>query len=196
NDPYVKKAQQEHYRSRAAYKLLEIDALERLLRPGLVIVDLGCAPGAWCQVIQRQLKPGGGRCEIIGLDMLPMEPIEGVKFLQGDFREQAVLDSLEAVLDGRQVDLVLSDMAPNLTGVGAADLAMMGHLLELSLAFARQHLSDQGALLAKGFHGSGFSQLVREFKEAFHEVRERKPPASRAESAETYLVGRGPRRGR
>lgn len=193
NDPYVKRAQVEGYRSRAAYKLLEIDAMERLIRPGQQVVDLGCAPGAWCQVVRARQRELGGTGRIVGLDMLPMEPLEGVEFIQGDFREDEGLARLEAVVGDRSLDLVLSDMAPNLSGVAAADLARMADLAELALAFATAHLGPHGVLLVKCFHGSGFSQFVTACRQAFHQVRERKPAASRAESAETYLVARGPR---
>jgi 23S rRNA (uridine2552-2'-O)-methyltransferase len=191
NDPYVKRAQVDGYRSRAAYKLIEIDASERLIRAGQRVVDLGCAPGAWCQVVRERQRALGAAGIIVGLDLLPMEPLPGVTFLQGDFREAGVLAELERTLGGNRVDLVLSDLAPNLSGVAVADAARMAHLAELALAFAGEHLTPDGALLVKCFHGSGFSQLVSAFREVFSQVRERKPAASRAESAETYLVARG-----
>jgi 23S rRNA (uridine2552-2'-O)-methyltransferase len=197
NDPYVKLAQQRRYRSRAAFKLIEIDEQDRLIRPGQTIVDLGSAPGSWSQVLREKLAGPGGAVDgrIVAIDVLPMEPVEGVAFLQGDFREDEVLGRLEAMLEGRKVDLVLSDMAPNLSGVGLADAARMGHLAELALEFALRHLKPDGALLIKCFHGSGYSQIVEAFKRAFVSVAARKPKASRAESAETYLLGRRPKQG-
>lgn len=193
NDPYVKLAQQHGYRSRAAYKLIEIDQQDHLIRPGDTIVDLGSAPGAWCQVLRERLAvPGGGiRGRIIALDLLPMEPVADVEFLQGDFREDAVVEALERALEGAQADLIVSDMAPNLSGVAPADAARMSDLIELAVDFARDHLKRDGALLVKCFHGSGYSQLVELFKRNFVRVAPRKPKASRDKSAETYLLGRG-----
>ena len=193
NDPYVKLAQQHHYRSRAAYKLIEIDEQDRLIRPGMTIVDLGSAPGAWSQVLRERLaKPGGGlRGRILALDILPMEPVADVEFIQGDFREEQVLRQLEALVGDSRVDLVVSDMAPNLSGVGVADAARMSDLIELALDFACNHLRPEGALLVKCFHGTGYSQLVELFKRSFVKVSPRKPKASRDESAETYLLGKG-----
>ena len=196
NDPYVKLAQQRKYRSRAAFKLLEIDDQDRLIRPGMTVVDLGSAPGSWSQVLRERLAGPGGTVNgrIVAIDLLPMEPVDGVDFLEGDFRDDAVLAALEAKLGGQPVDLVVSDMAPNLSGVGLADAARMGHLAELALEFAVRHLKPGGALLIKCFHGSGYSQIVEAFKREFTTVAVRKPKASRAESAETYLLGRGPKR--
>lgn len=198
-DPYVRRAQAEGYRSRAAYKLAEIDETFHLLRPGQTVVDLGAAPGAWSQYLRRRLLSGddagqGGKASastLIALDLLPMEPIEGVRFLQGDFREDAALQALEVALQGRAVDLVVSDMAPNLSGVASADAARMADLVELAVDFAERHLRPQGALVAKVFHGSGYSQLVERFKRSFRVVKPHKPAASRARSAETFLVGIG-----
>lgn len=195
-DPYVKRAQREGYRARAAYKLAEIDESLRLVQRGSRIVDLGSTPGAWSQYLQRKLThPGadGPRVHgtLIALDILPMEPLEGVHFLQGDFREQDVLDRLVAALGGQRVDLVLSDMAPNLTGIAATDSARVSDLVELAVEFAVDHLVPEGALLAKVFHGSGYSQLVQLFKDHFRQVRPIKPGASRSKSSETYLFGRG-----
>ena len=197
NDPYVKLAQQRNYRSRAAFKLIEIDEQDRLIRPGMTIVDLGSAPGSWSQVLREKLAaPGGGlHGRIVAIDVLPMEPVADVEFLQGDFRDDAVLAQLESALGGAPVDLVVSDMAPNLSGVGSADAARMEHLAELALEFSRRHLKPQGALLIKCFHGSGYSQIVESFKRAFATVAPRKPKASRDKSAETYLLGRGVKRG-
>jgi len=201
NDPYVRRAQQEGYRSRAAYKLMEIDEALGLVRPGQVVVDLGSAPGAWSQYLRRRFAPksagSGGAApgalhgSIVALDLLPMEPVEGVVFLQGDFRDEAVAAALHEALAGRAVDLMVSDMAPNLSGIESADAARMAHLVEVALAFAQAHLRPEGALLCKVFHGSGYSQLVEGFKRVFRTVKPVKPKASRDRSAETFLVGRG-----
>lgn len=195
NDPYVKLAQKHQYRSRAAFKLIEIVDQDKLIRRGMTVVDLGSAPGAWSQVLREKLarpsaEGGGVDGRIIALDLLPMEPIDGVEFIQGDFREDEVVIRLEQALDGRKVDLVVSDMAPNLSGVAAADSARMGDLVELAVDFAQAHLKPDGALLVKCFHGSGYSQLVERFRRAFVIVAPRKPKASRDKSAETYLLGR------
>ena len=196
NDPYVKLAQRDGYRARAAYKLKEIDEALRLLRPGQVVVDLGSAPGAWSQYLRRRFAPGGAAVgaldgSIIALDMLPMEPIEGVVFIEGDFREDAVVQTLTAELGGRPVDVVVSDMAPNLSGIESSDAARIAHLVELAVDFSCQHLRPEGALVCKVFHGSGYSQLVSLFKQRFRVVKPIKPKASRDKSAETFLVGVG-----
>ena len=193
NDPYVKLAQQKGYRARAAFKLLEIVDSEGLLKPGDIVVDLGSAPGSWSQVARERLVGPGGvlRGRVIALDMLPMEPIADVEFIQGDFREESVLQQLETLLEGRAVDLVISDMAPNLSGVGVADAARIQHVCELAMEFSGNHLKPDGALIVKAFHGSGFSQIVELFKQQFQRVVERKPKASRDKSSETFLVGRG-----
>lgn len=195
-DPYVKLAQKEGYRARAAYKLKEIDEALGLVKPGQVIVDLGATPGAWSQYLRRRLAPQGAAVgelpgTIIALDVLDFEPIEGVTFLQGDFRDDAVLASLEQVLAGRPVDLVVSDMAPNLSGIESADAARISHLVELAVEFACRHLKPAGALVCKTFHGSGYSQQARLFKDRFRVVKPIKPKASRDKSAETFLVGIG-----
>jgi 23S rRNA (uridine2552-2'-O)-methyltransferase len=201
NDPYVKMAQREGYRARAAYKLKEIDETLALIKPGQVVVDLGAAPGAWSQYLRRRFAPkeagiGGAAVgqlngTIIGLDMIEVEPIEGVQFIQGDFNEESVLAELEALLAGRPVDLVLSDMAPNLSGIASSDSARVAHLVELAHDFSLKHLRPEGALVVKLFHGSGYSQLVERFKKTFRVVRPVKPKASRDRSAETFLVGIG-----
>lgn len=192
NDPYVKRAQKDGYRSRAAYKLQEIDEAERLIRPGMRIVDLGCAPGAWSQYLRHKLVGPAGvlRGTVVGLDLLPMEPIAGITFVQGDFHDDAVLAQLDAAVGSEPLDVVLSDMAPNLSGIAASDSARMATLHELALDFALAHLQPQGALLVKGFHGSGYSQTVERFKKVFRQVRALKPKASRDKSAETFLLGR------
>jgi 23S rRNA (uridine2552-2'-O)-methyltransferase len=201
NDPYVKQAQREGYRARAAYKLKEIDESLGLLKPGQLVVDLGATPGAWSQYVRRKFAPkdagSGGAAAgeldgaIFALDLLELEPIEGVRFVQGDFREEAVAEQLESLLGGRAVDVVLSDMAPNLSGIESSDSARMSHLVELAVEFAQKHLRPQGALVCKVFHGSGYSQLAKLFKNSFSVVKPIKPKASRDKSAETFLVGIG-----
>ncbi len=193
NDPYVKMAQQQGYRARAAFKLTEILDAEKLMRKGDVIVDLGATPGSWSQVARERLLGAGGVIQgrVIALDLLPMEPIAGVEFIEGDFREDSVLEALSERLAGAKVDLVLSDMAPNLSGVSSADSARIQHVCDLAVDFAVNHLKPDGALIAKAFHGSGFSQIVENFKRHFRRVVERKPKASRDKSSETFLVGRG-----
>ncbi len=200
NDPYVKMAQKDGYRARAAYKLKEIDETLRLIRPGQVVVDLGAAPGAWSQYLRRKFAgtfEGKGAAvgelngTILALDLLAIEPIEGVTFLQGDFREESVSQQLVQALQGRPVDVVLSDMAPNLSGIESADGARMTHLIELAVEFAEQHMRPDGALVVKAFHGSGYSQLVKLFKNQFRVVKPIKPKSSRDKSSETFLVGMG-----
>lgn len=192
NDPYVKLAQQKGYRARAAFKLIEILDVEKLMRRGDVVVDLGSAPGSWSQVARERLAGPGGVVDgrIIALDILPMEPVAGVEFIQGDFRDDEVLRQLEESVGSQAVDLVISDMAPNLSGVGVADSARIQHVCDLALEFSCTHLKPEGALIVKAFHGSGFSQIVESFKQRFRRVVERKPKASRDRSAETFLVGR------
>lgn len=203
NDTYVKLAQREGYRARAAYKLKEIDEALHLLRPGQLVVDLGAVPGAWSQYVRRQFAPkqagvGGAAAgqlhgTIVALDVLTLEPIEGVVFIQGDFREAEVVARLQAEIGTRAVDVLLSDMAPNLSGIESADSARISHLVELALEFAQAHLAADGALVCKVFHGSGYSQLVKLFKTHFRVVKPIKPKASRDKSAETFLVGIGPK---
>ena len=201
NDPYVRQAQKEGYRARAAYKLKEIDETLGLFKPGQIVVDLGSTPGAWSQYLRRRFAPkvagAGGAAAgelqgtIIALDILPMEPIEDVLFIQGDFREEAVLAQLTAAVAGRPVDVVVSDMAPNLSGIENVDAARIELLIELALDFSQQHLKPGGALVAKVFHGSGYSQLVDRFRRQFRVVKPIKPKASRDRSSETFLVGMG-----
>jgi len=191
-------AQREGYRARAAYKLKEIDEALGLIKPGQVVVDLGSAPGAWSQYLRRRFAPEGAASgslqgTILALDILPMEPIEDVQFILGDFREDAVADQLRVLLAGRKADLVVSDMAPNLSGIAAADAARIAHLVELAVQFALEHLQPQGALVCKVFHGSGYSQLMKLFKDSFRVAKPMKPKASRDRSSETFLVGIGPR---
>ena len=196
NDPYVKLAQKEGYRARAAYKLKEIDGVLGLIRPGMRVVDLGSAPGAWSQYLRRRMAPAGAAAgaldgTLVALDILPMEPVEGVTFLQGDFRDDEVLARLTEVVGGQPLDLVVSDMAPNLSGIESSDSARIAHLVELALEFAQNHLKPEGALVVKLFHGSGYSQLVKLFKQHFKVVKPIKPKASRDRSAETFLLGQG-----
>lgn len=198
NDPYVKLAQKEGYRARAAYKLKEIDEALGLIKPGHLVVDLGSAPGAWSQYVRRRLAPEGAAAgvlegQIFALDILPMEPVEGVTFIQGDFREPGPAAELGAALGGRKVDAVVSDMAPNLSGIPSSDAARIEHLVELAIGFAHAHLKPEGALVCKVFHGSGYSQLVKLFKQEFRIVKPVKPRASRDKSSETFLVGIGPK---
>jgi 23S rRNA (uridine2552-2'-O)-methyltransferase len=237
NDPYVKMAQREGYRARAAYKLKEIDEQDKLIRPGMIIVDLGSAPGSWSQYARNRLgqltrkksdaaaqqgtaaggdaaklsgdastgsasTPGragadktalpsaGLNGRVIALDMLPMEPIADVEFLQGDFREDDILEKLEKMLGGCKVDLVISDMAPNLSGVASADAARIEHVCDLAMEFSQRHLKPEGALLVKCFHGSGYSQIIEKFKGQFLVVAPRKPKASRDKSSETFILGK------
>ncbi len=201
NDPYVRAAQRDGYRARAAYKIKEIDEELKLVRPGQVVVDLGASPGAWSQYLRRRFAPkdagvGGAAVgelngTIIALDILDFEPIEGVQFIQGDFQDEAVLHQLEAALGNKAVDLVVSDMAPNLTGIEGMDAARIGNLVELAIEFSKAHLKPEGALVAKVFHGSGYTQLVELFKATFKKVKPIKPKASRDRSAETFLIGIG-----
>lgn len=193
NDPFVKLAQQKGYRARAAFKLTEILDAEKLMRRGDVVVDLGSTPGSWSQVARERLVGKGGVIDgrIVALDLLPMEPIEGVEFILGDFSEDGVLEQLNELLDGQPVDLVMSDMAPNLSGVGSADAARIQQVCDLALEFSLMHLKPEGALIVKAFHGSGFSQIVESFKRHFKRVVERKPKASRDRSSETFLIAKG-----
>ncbi len=201
HDPYVRLAQKEGYRSRAAYKLKEIDETLHLIKPGQLVVDLGASPGAWSQYVRRKFAPkdvgAGGAAvgqlngTIIALDLLDFEPIEGVQFIQGDFREESVLNQLKELVADRPVDVVISDMAPNLSGIDVSDSARIEHLIELAIDFSENHLKPDGALVCKVFHGSGYSQLVELFKKSFRVVKPIKPKSSRDKSSETFLVGIG-----
>lgn len=192
-DPFVKAATKHGYRARSAYKLAEIDDRDKLLKPGSVVIDLGAAPGSWTQVVRERLtdRQGVVRGRIIALDVLPMDPLPDVTFIHGDFREADVEAQLVAALGGERADVILSDMAPNLSGIAAVDAARSGHLCELALAFAQAHLKPGGALLVKAFQGSGYSQFVEALKKTFTTVAVRKPAASRDSSSETYLLARG-----
>ena len=196
NDPYVKLASREGYRARAAYKLKEIDETFHLIRPGHIVVDLGSTPGAWSQYVRRRMSPDGAAAgqldgTIIALDLLPMEPIEGVTFILGDFREADSLAQLERALVGRKADVVVSDMAPNLSGIASADAARIELLVELAIEFAQNHMKPQGTLIAKVFHGGSYNAVVQRFKDSFETVKPFKPKASRDRSSETFLVGVG-----
>jgi len=188
NDPFVQLAQKEGYRSRAAYKLLEIDAKDRLLKPGTVVVDLGATPGGWSQVAAARVGRGG---KVIALDLLPLDQLAGVDFIQGDFREEAVLKQLEDFLQGKPVGLVISDMAPNMSGVASADQARAMHLAELAMEFALEHLKPDGSFLVKVFQGAGFEDFLKLMRSRFARVVTRKPKASRDRSSEVYLLGSG-----
>jgi 23S rRNA (uridine2552-2'-O)-methyltransferase len=188
NDEFVKLAQKEGYRARAAYKLTEIDDKDKLIKPGMTIVDLGATPGSWSQVVVQRIK-GQGR--IIALDLLEMEPIKGVEFIQGDFREDAVLKLLEKSLNGKQVDLVIADMAPNISGITIVDQAGAAYLTELALDFSKDWLKPSGNFLVKVFIGEGFDDILQNMRQMFEKVVTRKPKASRGRSNEVYLLGLG-----
>ena len=193
NDTFVKRSRVDGYRARSVYKLIELNEKEKLIRPGMTVVDLGAAPGSWTQVVREKLSDKNGEVngKIIAMDILPMDPIDGVTFLQGDFREQDVADQLNALVGEEQVDLVLSDMAPNLSGIAAADAARCLLLNELALEFCLEHLKNDGVFVTKVFQGSGFSQYVETLKKHFKVVLTRKPQASRSTSAEVYMVAKG-----
>lgn len=186
NDPFVKQAQKDGYRARAAYKLMEIDDKDQLIKPGMTVVDLGSAPGSWSQVVAQRLK-GQGR--IIALDILEMTGIPGVTFIQGDFREDEVLATLEKTLENTQADLVISDMAPNISGISIVDQANAAYLTELALEFCRDWLKPDGNFLVKVFVGSGYEEIVATMRDMFTKVVTRKPKASRDRSTEVYLLG-------
>lgn len=188
NDAYVQRAKAEGYRSRAAFKLLEIDERDHLLRPGMAVVDLGAAPGSWCQVAVRRCGEHG---RVFALDLLPVEPMSGVDFIQGDFLEDSVLEALESRLAGSPVDVVLSDMAPNISGIELSDQARSIHLAELALEFAVRHLKPGGNFVVKVFQGPGFMEFRDEVRKHFKTLHSRKPKASRDRSPEVYLLGLG-----
>ena len=190
NDPYVQRSKKEGWRSRAAFKLLEIDEKDRFLAPGVVVVDLGSAPGGWTQVA---VKKAGARGKVVAIDLLAMEPVAGSTFLQGDFTTDAGLASVAAALGGSQADVVLSDMAPNLSGIAISDQARAMALAELARDFALDHLKPGGVFLVKVFQGIGYDEFLKSLRVAFGKVVVRKPDASRDESAEQYLLARGPR---
>lgn len=186
-DPYVKQAQKEGYRSRAVYKLLEIQQRGRLFKPGMTVVDLGAAPGGWAQLVTQFIRPNG---RIIALDLLPMDPIEGVEFIQGDFSDEAVLHTLQEKLSDKKVDWVISDMAPNMSGYESVDIPRSVYLSELALDFALQVLQPTGGFLIKVFQGEGFDALLADIKRKFKSVAIRKPKASRDRSREVYILAR------
>jgi 23S rRNA (uridine2552-2'-O)-methyltransferase len=188
NDPWVKRAQAEGWRSRAAFKLIQIDDKDKLLRPGMAVVDLGATPGGWSQVAAKRVGVSG---KVIALDLLPLEAIRGVTFIQGDFREEVVEAELEKTLGNRSLDLVLSDMAPNISGVETSDQARSIHLCELAMEFAVKHLTPEGAFLVKVFQGAGSTEFHAAMRAAFQSVVSRKPDASRGRSSEMYLLGKG-----
>jgi len=190
SDPYVQQARKQGYRSRAALKLAALDERDRLLRPGMTVVDLGAAPGGWSQVAAERVGRGG---RVIALDILDMERVEGVTFIRADFREDEALEALERALDGRGVDLVLSDMAPNISGQDAVDQPRAMYLAELALDFARRWLNPEGTLVVKLFQGEGFDEFLAEIRAGFRRVVMRKPPASRGRSREMYALASGPK---
>ncbi len=187
NDPYVQMAQKEGYRSRAAYKLLEIMEKDKLIQPGMIIVDLGAAPGSWSQIAAQKV---GRQGKVLALDILPMDPLAGVTFLQGDFREEPVLREFESLLEGRQVDLVISDIAPNMAGNAMMDMPRSIYLIELALDFAQHHLKPGGNYLVKAFQGTGYPEYLALLRKSFEQVLTRKPKASRDRSNEIYLLGK------
>ncbi|MGD1976223.1 MAG: 23S rRNA (uridine(2552)-2'-O)-methyltransferase RlmE [Gammaproteobacteria bacterium] len=187
SDEFVRRARQEGWRSRAVFKLEEIQRKDHILRPGMVVVDLGAAPGGWSQYARHVM---GDRGEVFAVDILPMDPVAGVTYIQGDFCDEKVLEELNDALEGKNVDLVLSDMAPNISGITAVDQPRAMYLAELALDFARSHLVAGGALVAKVFQGEGFQEFIRELRASFGSVRTRKPAASRARSREVYAVAR------
>ncbi len=188
NDHYVHQAKSRGYRSRAAFKLIQIDEKDRLISPGMCVVDLGAAPGSWAQVLAQKVGASG---RVIALDLLPIEPILGVEFIQGDFRDDEPLSRLKSALLGRKVDLVVSDMAPNITGIAVSDQARSMDLCELALDFASQHLRPEGAFVVKVFQGAGYPEYLARVRQIFRTVVSRKPDASRGRSAEMYLLGKG-----
>ena len=190
NDPFVQRAKSEGWRARAAYKLMEIDDKDKLIRPGMIVVDLGAAPGSWSQVANKRVGEVG---RVFALDLLPMEPIPGVEFMQGDFHDEEFVERFEEILGGRQVDLVMSDIAPNISGIPISDQARSVYLAELALDFAQKHLAQGGRFLVKVFQGEGFDAFRKQMENEFKSVLVRKPQASRGRSSEVYLLGSGKR---
>jgi 23S rRNA (uridine2552-2'-O)-methyltransferase len=188
NDPYVQRSKKEGYRSRSAYKLTEIDDRDKLLRPGMLVVDLGAAPGGWSQVAAKRV---GAKGTVVAIDLLPMEPIAGVTLLQADFDDPKGLDAVEKCIRGRKVDVVLSDMAPNMSGISVSDQARSMDLAEIARDFAQLHLQAEGVFMVKVFQGAGYDEYLRSLRKLFEKVVVRKPASSRGESAEQYLVARG-----
>lgn len=188
NDPFVKQAQKDGYRSRASYKLLEINEKDKLIRPNMLVMDLGSAPGGWSQVAAKLV---GHKGRVVASDILPMDTIAGVEFIQGDFTEESVFDEIMGVVNGAPVDVVISDMAPNISGVDAADQASSMYLVELALDMARQVLKPKGSFVAKVFQGVGYDEYLKDLRTSFEKVVIRKPESSRARSREVYLVGKG-----
>jgi 23S rRNA (uridine2552-2'-O)-methyltransferase len=188
NDPYVQRSRREGYRSRSAYKLTEIDDRDKVLRPGQVVVDLGAAPGGWSQVAVKRV---GGKGRVVAIDLLEMEPVAGVTFVQGDFGSRKGLEAVQAALEEGLADVVLSDMAPNMSGIAVSDQARAMHLAEIARDFALLHLKPEGAFLVKIFQGAGYDEYLKSLRQAFRKVVVRKPDASRDESAEQYLLARG-----
>lgn len=188
NDPFVKQAQKDGYRSRASYKLKELSDKDKLIKPGMLVIDLGSAPGGWSQVASELVGDHG---KLIASDILPMDPLPDVDFIQGDFTEEAVFEQIMATIDGRPVDMVISDMAPNLSGISSADQAASIYLIELALDMANQVLKPKGSFVAKAFQGEGYDDFVAQVREQFDSVVIRKPDSSRARSREVYVVGRG-----
>lgn len=186
SDEFVKRAQRDGYRARSAYKLLEIDDKDHLIKPGMTVVDLGAAPGSWSQVALQRMKNNG---RVIALDLLEMQPIAGVEFIQGDFRDEPVLQQLENLLAGKPIDLVIADMAPNISGISMVDQSRAAHLTELALEFSIEWLKPGGHFLVKVFAGSGFDEIVKNMRANFEKVATRKPKASRDRSSEVYLLG-------
>ena len=190
NDPFVQRAKSEGWRARAAYKLMEIDDKDKLIRPGMIVVDLGAAPGSWSQVANKRVGEVG---RVFALDLLPMEPIPGVEFMQGDFHDEEFVERFDEILGGRQVDLVMSDIAPNISGIPSSDQARSVYLAELALDFAQKHLAQGGRFLVKVFQGEGFDAFRKQMENEFKSVLVRKPQASRGRSSEVYLLGSGKR---
>ncbi|WLD57207.1 23S rRNA (uridine(2552)-2'-O)-methyltransferase RlmE [Salinispirillum sp. LH 10-3-1] len=188
NDPFVKQAQKDGYRSRASYKLLEINEKDKLIRPNMLVMDLGSAPGGWSQVAAKLV---GHKGRVVASDILPMDSIAGVEFIQGDFTEESVFDEIMTVVNGAPVDVVISDMAPNISGVDAADQASSMYLVELALDMARQVLKPKGSYVAKVFQGVGYDEYLKDVRSSFEKVVIRKPESSRARSREVYIVGKG-----